>query len=116
MRAVQMRASDEHLDAAVGKLDAAIASAGTKVNNDYAYLVALDKRASENQLPAGNATGATLQPGAFVYSIAGANNFSHQMNLAGLIGVVAVITGMGFGISLYRIRRGMPSSMAPAKA
>jgi hypothetical protein len=102
------------LDAAVGKLDSAITEAADKVDNAYAYLTALNKRAADNQLPAGDAQGATGgEVGAFVYSVSGANNTSHQTHLAVFIGGFALVIGLGFGISLYRIRRGMPSSMAP---
>ena len=105
-----------HLDKAVGQLDDAITSAGTKVDGYYANLTALNKRAAENKLPAGNAIGATFQTGAFVYSVSGANNNAHQTHLAAFIGGFALVLGIGFGIALYRIRRGMPSSMAPPKA
>ena len=55
-----------HLDKAFGQLDSAITEAANKVDNTYAYLTALDKRAADNQLPAGNAKGATAQVGAYV--------------------------------------------------
>ena len=105
-----------HLDAAFGQLDAAITDAANKVDSSYAYLKALDKRAARNKLPAGNAIGATVQAGAFVYSISGANNSSHQSHLATFIGGFVLILGLCFGIGLYRIRRGMPSSLKPPKS
>jgi hypothetical protein len=104
------------LDAAVGRLDSGITDAATKVDNAYAYLTALNTRAAENKLPAGNAIGATAQTGAFVYSVSGANNTAHQTHLAVFIGGFALVIGLALGISLYRIRRGMPSSMAPPKS
>jgi hypothetical protein len=104
------------LDQAVGQLDGAISGAGDKVDNAYAYLTALEKRAGENLLPAGNAQGATAQVGAFVYSVAGANNAAHETHLAAFIAGFALALGLGFGIGLYRIRRGMPSSLKPPKA
>jgi hypothetical protein len=104
------------LDAAVGKLDAAISETAAKVDNAYAYLTALNKRAAENKLPAGDAKGATAQVGAFVYSVSGANNTAHQTHLAIFIGGFLLVIGLGFGIALYRIRRGLPSSMAPPKS
>jgi hypothetical protein len=104
------------LDKAVGQLDDSITSAGNKVDTYYANLTALDKRSSDNMLPAGNAKGATVQAGAFVYSVSGANNNAHQTHLAAFIGGFALVLGIGFGIALYRIRRGMPSSMAPPKS
>jgi hypothetical protein len=103
------------LDKAVGKLDSAITNGADKTDNAYAYLAALNQRAADNKLPAGNAVGATAQAGAFVYSMSGANNTGHQTHVAVFIGGMALIIGIGFGISLYRIRRGMPSSMAPPK-
>ncbi len=105
-----------HLDKAFGQLDAAITNAADKVDNTYAYLAALDKRAADNQLPAGNATGATAQAGAFVYSVSGANNAVHQTHLAVFIGGFFLVLGLCFGIGLYRIRRGLPSSLAPPKS
>ena len=105
-----------HLDKAVGQLDASITSAANKVDSGYANLTALEKRAGENQLPAGNAIGATVQAGAFSYSISGANDVAHQTHLAAFIGGFALVLGIAFGIGLYRIRRGMPSSLAPPKA
>jgi hypothetical protein len=104
------------LDKAVGRLDSAITDAADKVDSSYAYLAALDKRATENRLPAGNAIGATGQVGAFVYSISGANNTAHQTHLSVFIGGFALVLGITFGIGLYRIRRGMPSSLAPPKS
>jgi hypothetical protein len=104
------------LDSAVGKLDSAITDAATKVDNAYAYLTALDKRAADDKLPAGNAVGATAQVGAFVYSVSGANNTAHKTHLSVFIGGFALVIGLGFGIGLYRIRRGMPSSLAPPKS
>jgi hypothetical protein len=103
------------LDNAVGRLDAAITEAADKVDKSYAYLMALDRRASDNKLPAGNAIGATGQVGAFVYSVSGANDTAHQTHLSVFIGGFALVLGIGFGIGLYRIRRGMPSSLAPPK-
>jgi hypothetical protein len=105
-----------HLDKAFGDLDAAITDAGNKVDGVYAYLTALDKRATDNKLPAGNAIGATVQAGAFVYSISGANNTAHQTHLAIFIGGFIFTLGLTFGIGLYRIRRGLPSSLAPPKS
>ena len=67
------------------------------------------------EIPAGNALGATAQVGAFVYSIAGANNVGKQTHLAVFIGGFALVIGIGFGIGLYRMRRGMPSSLKPPK-
>jgi hypothetical protein len=104
------------LDSAVGKLDSAITNAATKVDNAYAYLTALDKRAAENKLPAGNAVGATAQAGAFVYSVSGANNSNHQTTLSTFIGEMALMLGLPLGIAFYRIRRGMPSSLKPPKS
>lgn len=104
------------LDHAVNELNAAITKGADKVDKDYAYLKALDKRASENLLPAGNAKGATVQAGAFVYSVSGANNSQHQSHLATFIGGFALFVGLAFGIGFYRIRRGMPSSLKPPKS
>jgi hypothetical protein len=102
------------LDKAVGQLDSAITEAGEKVDNSYAYLTALNKRAYDNRLPAGDAQGATGgETGAWVYSVPGANDTAHQTHWAVFIGGFLLVIGLGFGISLYRIRRGMPSSMAP---
>jgi hypothetical protein len=103
------------LDKAVGQLDGEITKAADKVDSTYAYLRALDQRAAESRLPAGNAQGATAQAGAFVYSISGANNTAHQTHLATFIGGFVLIIGIGFGIGFYRIRRGMPSSLKPPK-
>ena len=103
------------VDKAVGKVDKSITTVADKVDNSYAYLKALDVRAAENRLPAGNAQGATAQAGAFVYSISGANDTAHQIHLATFIGGFALIIGIGFGIGLYRIRRGLPSSLKPPK-
>jgi len=105
-----------HLDKAFGQLDGAITDAANKVDNTYAYLTALDKRAADNQLPAGNATGATAQVGAFVYSVSGANNAVHQTHLAIFIGGFFLVLGICFGIGFYRMRRGLPSSLAPPKS
>src|SRR5271167_54122 len=105
-----------HLDAAVGQLDSAITGAGEEIDKRYAYLTALDKRAAENLLPAGNAIGATYQVGAYVYSIEGANNTAHEIHLASFIGGFALTLGIMFGIAFYRIRRGLPSSLAPPKS
>ena len=105
----------KHLDAAVGKLDAAITDVGTKVNDDYAYLTALNTRASQTQLPAGNASGATVQAGAVSYSISGANLTQHNITLATYIGALALLLGATLGLGLYRIRRGEASSLAPPK-
>jgi hypothetical protein len=105
------------LDSAVGKLDGAITKAGDKVDKAYAYLTALDQRAAANRLPGGNALGATGgQLGAFVYSVSGANNTAHKTHLAIFIGGFALVIGLTFGIGLYRMRRGMPSSLAPPKS
>jgi hypothetical protein len=104
------------LDKAFAKLDSAITDSADKVDHAYAYLTALDKRASENRLPAGNATGATVQAGAFVYSISGANNSNHETHLATFIGGFALFIAIGFGIGLYRLRRGLPSALKPPKA
>lgn len=104
------------LDKAVGKLDGEITKVADKVDSSYAYLQALDQRAAESRLPAGNAQGATAQAGAFVYSISGADNTAHETHLATFIGGFALIVGIGFGIGLYRIRRGMPSSLKPPKS
>jgi hypothetical protein len=104
------------LDSAVGQLDSAINDAANKVDADYAYLTALDKRAAENRLPAGNAKGATAQAGAYVLSVSGANNTAHQVHIAAFIGGFALVLGIGFGIALYRMRRGLPTSLAPPKA
>jgi hypothetical protein len=103
------------LDAAVGQLDGAITDAANKVDSTYAYLAALEKRAGEDKLPGGDASGATVQAGAFVYSVSGANDTGHQIHLAGFIGGFALTLGLLFGIGLYRIRRGLPSSLAPPK-
>jgi putative membrane protein len=105
----------KHLDAAVGKLDAAISDVGTKVNDDYAYLAALNTRARRTQLPAGNASGATVQSGAVTYSISGANRIQHNITLAAYIGALALLLGATLGLGLYRIRLGEPSSLAPPK-
>jgi hypothetical protein len=117
-KAIQPKAvgGGAHLDAAVGQLDAAITGTATKVDNEYAYLTALDKRAGENMLPAGNAIGATAQAGAFVYEIAGANNAEHEIHLAAFVGGFALTLGIMLGIGLYRVRRGLPSSMKPPKS
>jgi hypothetical protein len=103
------------LDAAVDKLDAAISNAAAEVDDDYAYLTALDTRAGQSMLPAGNASWATAQVGAVIYSISGASPSQHQIHLATVIGMTALTLGATFGLSLYRIRRGEPSSLAPAK-
>src|SRR5271165_649401 len=105
-----------HLDAAVGQLDSAITHAGEEIDKRYAYLAALDKRAAENLLPAGNAIGASYQVGAYVYSIEGANNTAHEIHLASFIGGFALTLGIMFGIGFYRVRRGLPSSLAPPKS
>ena len=104
------------LDSAVGQLDAAITEAGDKVDNAYAYLTALNQRAANNQLPAGDAKGATAEVGAFVYSVSGANNSANQIHLATFIAGLALVIGLCFGIGIYRIRRGMPSSLMPPKS
>ena len=104
------------LDQAVGQLDAAITSAANNVDSSYAYITALDQRATNNRLPAGNAIGATAQAGAFVYSVSGANDTAHETKLATFIGGFALFLGLAFGIGLYRIRRGLPSSLAPPKS
>lgn len=103
------------LDAAVQRLDAAISGAAGQVDTQYADLTALDKRARQTQLPGGNATGATVQAGLIVYSVAGANQTQHILHLAAIIGATALLLGSTIGLSLYRIRRGWPSSLAPAK-
>lgn len=105
-----------HLDAAVGQLDSAITGVGNEVDKRVAYLAALNKRAAENKLPAGNAIGATYQVGAYVYSIEGASNTAHEIHLAGFIGGFALTLGIMFGIGFYRVRRGLPSSLAPPKS
>jgi hypothetical protein len=104
------------LDQAFAKLDSAITDSADKVDHAYAYLTALDKRAAGNKLPAGNATGATVQAGAFVYSISGANNSNHQSKLSSFIGGFALFIAIAFGIGLYRLRRGLPSALKPPKA
>jgi hypothetical protein len=105
------------LDSAVGQLDGAITDAADKVDNSYAYLTALNQRAANNKLPAGNAQGATGgQIGAYVYSVSGANNTVHQTHLAIFIGGFFLVIGLCFGITLYRVRRGMPSSLTPPKS
>jgi hypothetical protein len=103
------------LDAAVGKLDAAITQAGNQVDDKYAYLAALNVRAGQNLLPAGNASGATAQTGAIIYSIGGADQTGTQIHLALIIGVTGLFIGATLGLGLYRIRRGEPSSLAPPK-
>jgi putative membrane protein len=103
------------LDAAVGKLDGAITQAGNQVDDNYAYLAALDVRAGKSLLPAGNASGATAQTGAVVYSIGGADPTQQNIHFATVIGVTALILGATIGLGLYRIRRGWPSSLAPPK-
>jgi hypothetical protein len=58
------------LDQEVGQLDSAITEAGNKIDSSYGYLTALNKRGADNQLPAGDAQGATGgEVGAFVYSV-----------------------------------------------
>ena len=104
------------LDTAFAKLDSAITDSADKVDHTYAYLTALDKRAADNKLPAGNATGATVQAGAFVYSISGANNSNHQSKLSSFIGGFALFIAIAFGIGLYRLRRGLPSALKPPKS
>jgi hypothetical protein len=101
------------LDAAVNQLDAAITSAGTEVDANYADLDALDVRAFDNQLPAGDATGATHQAGIVIYSIGGANSTGRAISLSSLIGAIAATLGATIGLAFYRIRKGWPSSMAP---
>ncbi len=103
------------LDAAVAQLDAAITKASNELDDDYAYLDALDTRASQSMLPAGNASGATVQAGAFIYSISGANPAEKHIHLAAIIGATALILGASFGTSIYRIGRGQPSSLAPSQ-
>ena len=104
------------LDKAVGELDSAITKAGATVDDDYAYLLALNKRATEDQLLTGQATGATAQYGYLVYSIAGVTHTAHHIKLASGIGVLFLLLGLMFGIGFYRIRRGMPSSLKPPKS
>lgn len=104
------------LDAAVGKLDATISQAGREVDDNYAYLAALDTRAGENLLPAGNASGATGQTGAVIYSISGADKTPKNIHFATLLGGTVLILGCTIGLGLYRIRRGQPSSLAPPKS
>jgi putative membrane protein len=104
------------VDAAVGQLDAAISSAGTKVDNSYAYLTALDTRAGQSQLPAGNASGATVQTQAFVYSLPAVNYNAQHTHYATVVGVTAMALGSTIGLALYRRRRGLGSSLFPAKA
>jgi hypothetical protein len=103
------------LDAAVGQLDAAITSAGTKVDNSYAYLTALDTRAGQSQLPAGNASGTTVETGALSYSLPAVDFNPQHMHYATVTGVVALALGSTLGLSLYRKRRGQASSLFPAK-
>ena len=104
------------IDAAVDQLDAAITQAGQTVDDNYAYLTALNIRAGQNLLPAGNASGATAQVGALIWSIGGADNSAHQVHLALIIGVTGLFIGATLGLGLYRIRRGEASSLAPPKA
>ena len=104
------------LDAAVAQLDLAINNAGDQVDYTYGYLTALDTRAGQNMLPGGNASGTTLQSGAVVYSISGANNNQKLIHFATIIGITALSLGATFGLGLYRIRRGEPSSLAPPKS
>ncbi len=103
------------LDAAVKQLDDAISQAGATVDDNYAYLTALETQAGQNLLPAGNASGATAQAGALSYSIGGADNSAHQIHLALIIGVTGLFIGATLGLGLYRIRRGEASSLAPGK-
>jgi hypothetical protein len=61
-------------DQATAKVHDAVASAQAaldKANNDYAQLVAVSQIAIAHQLPGGNATGANVQNGAWVYRISG---------------------------------------------
>jgi hypothetical protein len=110
-------ASKGKVNSAVAQLDEAITNAGTQVDTDYAYLTALDTRAGQTMLPAGSASGSTLtlQNGAVIYSISGANSTEKSYHLAVVIGVIGMFIGGGLGLSLYRIRRGEPSSIAPPK-
>ncbi|MGO8887950.1 MAG: hypothetical protein ACLQI7_30570 [Streptosporangiaceae bacterium] len=101
------------IDSAVGQLDAAITQAGQTVDDNYAYLTALDIRAGQYLLPAGNASGATAQSGAIIWSIGGADNSQHQFHLAIIIGFTGMFIGATLGLGLYRIRRGEASSLAP---
>jgi hypothetical protein len=48
-----------------------VQSALNKANDDYAQLLALTQIAQAHRLPGGNATGANVQNGAYVYRIAG---------------------------------------------
>ena len=104
------------VDQAVGDLDSAITKAGATVDDDYSYLLALNKRATGDQLLTGHATGATAQYSYLVYSIAGVTHTSHRIHLASGIGLLILLIGLGFGIGFYRIRRGMPSSLKPPKS
>ena len=103
------------LDAAVKQLDDAISQAGATVDDNYAYLTALETQAGQNLMPASNASGATAQAGALSYSIGGADNSARQIHLALIIGVTGLFIGATLGLGLYRIRRGEASSLAPAK-
>jgi len=103
------------LDAAVAQLDAAITEAGNTVDTNYAYLDALNYRGGQNLLPAGNASGASVQDGLVLYSISGADQTQHLIHLATIIGVTALSLGATIGLGLYRIRKGWPSSLAPTK-
>ena len=101
------------IDAAVAQLDAAITKAGQAVDDNYAYLTALNTRAGDSLLPAGNASGATSQVGALIWSIGGADNSQHQAHLALIVGITGLFIGATLGLGLYRIRRGEGSSLAP---
>ena len=103
------------IDSAVDQLDAAITQAGQTVDDNYAYLTALNIRAGQNLLPAGNASGATAQVAALIWSIGGADNSAHQVHLALIIGVTGLFIGATLGLGLYRIRRGEASTLAPPK-
>jgi len=103
------------LDAAVAELNDSITQAGNSVDASYAQLDALDIRAAQNQMPAGNATGATMQNGLVIFSVSGANQTQHQIHLSIIIGITALSLGATIGLGLYRIRKGWASSLAPTK-
>ena len=66
-----LAAGKQKAQAAVHKAVGSVQAALNKANSDYAQLLAITQIGQANQLPGGNATGANVQNGAYVFRISG---------------------------------------------
>jgi hypothetical protein len=66
-----LAAAKQKVQASVQQAEGSVQSALNKANSDYAQLLALTQIAQAHQLPDGNATGANIQNGGYVFRISG---------------------------------------------